>query len=140
MELEFTKDMFLPEYIRENFEVEKLEKIEEGYKLTAKERIEKIPESLEGKNVVLNGFLDPIILFDHPFKGELMHLEVFRRRWKEAGTTEGVFNSYDLNPKGCKLTKGFGDFLKGLTGRERSELFSTVKGLEALWESNKSLV
>ena len=140
MELKFTKDMFLPNYIRENFRVEKLEKTEEGYKLTATERKEKRPQELEGKEVVLNGFLDPITLIDHPFKSELMYIEIRRRRWKEAGQTESFSNRYDLNPKGCKLTRGFGDFLKGLTECERSELFSTVKGLEPIWEINKSLV
>ena len=140
MELEFTKDMFLPEYIRENFEVEQLEKTEQGYALTVKEREENTPKLLEGKEAVLNGFLDPITLFDHPFKGEIMCLEIYRRRWKEAGKTESFSNTYDLNPKGCKLTKGFGNFLKELTGRERSELFGTVKGLEDIWEENKSLV
>jgi hypothetical protein len=134
MELEFTKDMFLPDYIREDFTVEKLEKINKGYKLIVKERTEKIPKELKGKKSVLNGFLDPIKLVDHPFKGELMYLEIYRRRWKEEGQKESFSNKYDLNPKGCKLTKGFGAFLKELTRQERSELFSTVKGLEALWE------
>lgn len=140
MEVEFTKDMFLPAYIREDFAVEKLEKIREGYKLTVKEREERIPKELTGKKAVLNGTLEPITLYDHPFKGEIMHLEIHRRRWKESGATEGFSNTYNLNPKGCKLTKGFGDFLKELTGQERSELFSSVKGLEGIWEENKSLV
>jgi hypothetical protein len=108
--MEITKQFFLPEEYRDNFYVEDFLKIKEGYKLLVFEKTEKIPKELEGKETVLNGFLNPITLIDHPVKAELMHLEIHRRRWKESGTTEGFSNSYDLNPKGCKLTKGFGDF------------------------------
>ncbi len=138
--MEITNQFFLPEEFAESFYVEDFLQIEEGYKLIVHEKIEKTPKELEGKDAVLNGFLNPITLIDHPVKAQLMHIEIHRRRWKEAGQTESFSNSYDLNPRGCKLTKGFGAFLKELTGRERSELFSTVKGLEDIWEINKSLV
>lgn len=138
--MKITKQFFLPEEFKEKFYAEDFLEIEEGYKLVVYEKEGNIPEELLGKEAVLNGFLNPITLIDHPVKANLMHIEIYRRRWKEAGKIESFSNTYDLNPKGCKLTKGFGDFLKELTGRERSELFRTVKGLESLWEKNKHLV
>lgn len=138
--MKITKQFFLPEEFKEKFYAEDFLEIEEGYKLVVYEKEGNIPEELLGKEAVLNGFLNPITLIDHPVKANLMHIEIYRRRWKEAGKIESFSNTYYLNPKGCKLTKGFGDFLKELTGRERSELFRTVKGLESLWEKNKHLV
>lgn len=138
--MEITKQFFLPEEYKENFYVEDFLEIKDGYKLIIYEKEEKIPDKLMNKDVVLNGFCNPIELIDHPTKSKLMYLEFHRRRWKEAGKKESISNTYDLHPNGCKLTKGFGSFLKGITRRERSELFSTVKGLEDIWEENKSLV
>ena len=138
--MEITNQFFLPEEFKERFYAEDFLEIGGGYKLIVHEKEENIPEELLGKEAVLNGFLNPLTLIDHPVKAQLMHIEIHRRRWKESGETESYSNTYDLNPKGCKLTRGFGIFLKELTGRERSELFSTVKGLEDLWEKNKSLV
>jgi len=138
--MEITNQFFLPEEFKESFYAEDFLEIEGGYKLIVHENEENIPKELKGKEAVLNGFLNPITLIDHPVKAQLLYIEIYRRRWKVSGTTESFSNRYDLNPKGCKLTKGFGIFLKELTGRERSELFSTVKGLEDIWEENKLLV
>ena len=69
-----------------------------------------------------------------------MHLEFYRRRWKEKGGRKSFSNEYNLNPRGCKLTKDFGFFLKGLTRQKRNKLFTIIEGLEDIWEENKSLV
>jgi len=138
--MELTKSFFLPEEYKEHFYVEDFLEIEDGYKLIIYEKSSNIPMELAGKKTVSNGFCNPVELIDHPLKSKLMYLEFYRRRWKEAGTDKSFSNSYELHPKGCKLTKGFGDFLKELTGQERSELFATVKGLESVWEENKLLV
>ena len=138
--MEITKQFFLPEEYKSDFYVEDFTEITDGYKLLIYEKLSNIPLSLQDKKVVSNGFCNPITVIDHPTKSKLMYLEFHRRRWKEEGKTESISNMHELHPNGCKLTKGFGSFLKELTGQERSELFSTVKGLECVWEENKSLV
>ena len=140
MEIELTEDLLLPTECKGFFKVEKLKKDKKGYRLIVKENKNQIPKDLEGKEVVLNGYCDMLELIDHTLKGELMYVEIYRRRWKEAGHTESFSNTYDLHHRGCKLTKGFGNFLKELTRKERSELFSSVKGLQSVWEENKLLV
>lgn len=140
MEINVTLDFFLPEEYKDFFYAEKLEDKGKYYVLTVIEKEEKIPEELKGKKVVLNGFKEKISLVDYPTKAKLIYLDFYRRRWKEKGKRESFSNTYNLTPKGCKITNGFGIFLKGLTGHERSELFATVKGLEVIWRQNSHLV
>jgi hypothetical protein len=140
MEIEITKNIFLPKSFLGDFYVEKVEEINNQYKVTIYENPNNIPQGLLGKKTVLNGFCDKLELVDNLFKGELLFLTIYRRKWKEKGKTESFFNTYNLHKKGCKLTQEFGDFLKELTRQKRSELFASVKGLQSLWEENKLLV
>ena len=62
--MEITKQFFLPEEYRENFYVEDFLEIKDGYKLIIYEKKELIPEDLQGKEVVFNGFCNSLTLVD----------------------------------------------------------------------------
>jgi len=139
--MEISNQFFLPEEYKEHFYVEDFLEIEDGYKLIIYEKKELIPEPLRGKEVVSNGFCNKLELVDHPMKAKLMYLEFHRRRWKEKGSQKSFSNTYTtLHPDGCKLTQGFGDFLKGLTRQELIDLCSVIRGLEDVCKENQLLV
>ena len=140
MEIEITKDIFLPDEYRENFHVDQMEELSNEYRVTVLEKEEKIPKELSGKEAVLDGYCNVLEIIDYPFHGKLMYLRIYRRKWKEKGKQESFSNTYNLHPNGCKLTTGFGNFLKGLTGRERTNFLNSVKGLKDIWEENRTLV
>jgi len=52
----------------------------------------------------------------HAFSLKKIYLRLYRRLWKEKGTTKGYFNTYDLYIPGMKTTKEFRDFLKEIGG------------------------
>lgn len=68
----------------------------------------------ESKDLVQNGFLNPIELTHYPLKGRECYLRLKRRRWKLRGgvSNENFFNNYDFTIQGTKVTKEFGAFLK----------------------------
>jgi hypothetical protein len=104
------------------------------------EKPERIPSSLEGKDVVLDGYLDPLELIDFPLRGKLLYMCFIRRRWKEKGKTVGQNNSYEFHPEGAKVTHDFGNFLKGLTGDEFIEFCRVWPGVRDYWKEDCCLV
>jgi hypothetical protein len=88
--------------IGENFLVKSIE-----------EKSELVPKELHGKEVVRDGFMNPVVLQTFPLKDKAVYLSVRRRRWKEKGSQgSGFSNNYDLYRQGIKTTKEFGDFLQ----------------------------
>lgn len=100
------------------------------------EKEECIPKQLEGKEVVLNGFLNSVEIVDFPFRGKPMYLNFTRRRWKEKGTEVSYHNEYTFHPVGMKATEEFGAFLKGLDRVERSEFFNVWPNLRHIREED----
>lgn len=114
----------MPEEIVKNFQFNELKETKDAIELNMVENEGNIPKFLEGKEVVLDGFCNPIELQSFPQKGKTFYIKVIRRRWKEKGSNESYSNDYDLHYEGMKATKEFGDFLKesfGLTATEFSE-------------------
>ena len=78
------------------------------------EREDLLPKDLiEEKQIVLDGFCNPITILFGSFLNKKMYLLIKRRRWKRGNTNEHYSNEYDLHPKGVKITQNFGAFLKG---------------------------
>jgi len=89
--------------------------IKEGVKyseLIFEEKVELIPDPLNGQEVVLDGFCNPISLLGFPLKGQPMYLVLKRRRWKAKGGGKHYSNDYYFNHPGVKATKEFAAFLK----------------------------
>jgi len=115
--------LLIPEEFRDSFEIFELVEKKTEWNLKVVEKVDKIPKELKGKKVVLNGYRKPIEVVDFPFKGKIMYIIFYRRRWKEKGQNVSFFNEYELHPKGMKATKAFGVFLKELTREERRKFF-----------------
>lgn len=106
-------NLIAPGVIAENFEVTSIEENTTVITIFFDEKPELIPAELKGKQVVLNGFLNPLVLQTFPLKDKAVYLSIRRRRWKEKGSqSAGVNNTYELNRNGMKTTIEFGDFLK----------------------------
>ncbi len=105
--------LVIPKEILESFIIEQIKEGEEQVEITLIEK-ELIPFVLQGKQAVLNGYMNPIELQSYPIQGKVCYLKLKRRRWKEQGTGESTncHNEYDFAAQGTKATKMFGAFLK----------------------------
>lgn len=112
----------VPKQWLESFEITELQELEKEWRITLVEKEPLIPRELKGRDVVQNGYMNPVEVEDYPMRGKSTYLQFIRRRWKERGQSTGYANEYDFHPKGMKATKEFGAFLKGLD-REESDFF-----------------
>jgi hypothetical protein len=80
------------------------------------EKEDRIPLSLIGKEVVLDGYNNEIDILTHAFSLKKIYIRLIRRRWKEKGTTKHYSNEYNLHIPGMKTTREFRDFLKEIGG------------------------
>jgi len=113
--------LLIPEDLIDNFEISKLIKRKSYYELWIEENENLIPHELKEKEVVLDGFCNPIELQSFPLKGRTFYIKIYRRRWKEKGSNIHYSNTYDLHYEGMKSTKEFGVFLKGAFGYTPAE-------------------
>jgi hypothetical protein len=106
----------IPKLFQQYFEVSKIEDKKERIVIYMQEKEELIPEELQGKAVVKDGFENAIELQSHPLGDKLLYFNIRRRRWKEKGGIKSYSNKYTLHRKGVKATFEFGDFLKEALG------------------------
>ncbi len=112
MTIETLSKAILPEDVEAVFRLEDILDEVDATVFVLQEKQELIPQELSGKEVVLDGFCNPIELLHYPIKGKKLYLRLYRRRWKEKGKTTHYSNSYELHYPGMKATKLFGAFLK----------------------------
>ena len=108
--------LIVPAEILESFQLSRVSKTKEAIELQLHERKDLIPASLQGEDVVLDGFCNPIELQSFPLQGKATFIKLFRRRWKQRGTRGHLSNTYDFTAPGTKATRMFGAFLKGTFG------------------------
>lgn len=114
--------ILIPEKWRDYFEIRELIEKDKEMNLILVEKESLVPNSLEESDWVLNGYTKPIEILDYPFRGKLMYIKFFRRRWKVRGEKESHVNTYAFHRPGMKTTDEFGDFLKELDREEFDEL------------------
>ena len=102
----------LREDISSLFRLEEVRDEPEATVFILQEKQELVPKELLGKEVVLDGFCNPIELLHYAMKRKKLFLRLYRRRWKEKNSTKHYSNSYELHYPGMKATKLFGAFLK----------------------------
>jgi hypothetical protein len=107
--------VFVPEEYLTNFEPQHISNKPDCWMIELIEKEDKIPEALKDKEVVSDGYLNPVDILTHAFSLKKIYLRFYRRRWKEKGTTQGYFNHYELY-KDMKTTREFRDFLKEIGG------------------------
>jgi len=110
------------------FDVTKMKELEKEWQIILVEKETLIPKELKGKEVVLNGYMNPVEMTDFPLRGKQTYLKFFRRRWKEQGATESYNNDYEFHPAGMKATKEFGVFLKELDRKAADFFFNHWPG------------
>lgn len=114
--------LLFSEEISNNFIIKKVQDFPEYIEIHLEELAELVPEALfDSKEIVLDGFCNPKELQSFPIKGKAVYLKLFRRRWKEKGSTKHYSNSYNLNHEGVKATKAFSSFLKDTFGQTPSQ-------------------
>jgi hypothetical protein len=108
-----TKDfslLLIPEEWRDIFDLVDVEEKQKEFLIILHEKKELIPNELQGKEVVSNGFKEPVEIIHFPLNGKLTYLKFFRRRWKKKGERESHSNTYRFHRPGMKTTDAFGDF------------------------------
>lgn len=120
--------MTVPKYWLECFDITEIKEKKREWQIILVEKEELVPKKLRGKEVVHDGYMNPVEVEDYPMRGKLTYLKFFRRRWKEKGDTKGFANEYDFHPEGMKATKEFGSFLKELNREESDFFFSNWPG------------
>jgi len=116
-------NFFLPKEFKNSFEIKRVKELEEDRNVDIIEKERCIPIELLDKEVVLNGYCNPITILDFPFRGKRVNLKFCRRRWKEKGKRKSYSNNYEFHLKWIKTTKEFGFFLKEFPRRKRNEFF-----------------
>ena len=104
--------VLVPKEILEDFTVVDVHEIKNEWIIELEEKANRIPATLQGKDVVLDGFYDSIDLISGVMMEQVIYLRIRRRRWKERGSTIHEHNQYDHHFKGMRTTKRFAAFLK----------------------------
>jgi len=120
--------LYLTPTISTHFEVKGVQESTHRIDLRLEERPDLIPEALSGKDVALDGFCNELELQTFAVSERAVFLHIFRRRWKEKGTTKHYSNSYDLHPEGVKATHEFATFLKEQVGCTPEQYFAYICG------------
>ena len=107
--------ILIPKEYLEDFDVINVEEKPSEWVIVLREKEQRVPPSLSGKAVVLNGYCNPISIMTHAFSLKKIYLQFYRRRWKESGKDADYSNTYDLHLPGMKTTKEFGAFLKEIS-------------------------
>lgn len=117
-----TLEALLPKEWLAFFDVTEIRELKNEWQIDLTEKETLVPKALRGKDVLLNGYMNPVEMMDFPLRGKQTYLKFFRRRWRERGASESYNNEYEFHPAGMKATKEFGVFLKGLD-REETDFF-----------------
>ena len=104
--------ILIPQEYLKDFDIANIEDLPSEWIIDLFEKETRIPKELVGKEVVLDGFCNPISLMSNAFSLKKIYLQLHRRRWKEIGSNKDYTNEYDLHLPGMKTTKEFSAFLK----------------------------
>lgn len=108
--------ILVPKEILADFEITNIEERPSEWVVDITEKEDRIPMILKGKQVVQDGYCNPISILTSFFALKKIYLQIHRRRWKEAGSDKHYSNEYNLHLPGMKTTKAFSDFLKEIGG------------------------
>jgi len=113
-------EILIPKEILVSFELQQVIENDQEILFDMLEKESCVPESLNGKDVVMNGYMNSTTLQSFPLKGKQCYIHLRRRRWKERANadTKGSYNEYEFTASGTMATKSYGAFLKrnSLTG------------------------
>lgn len=114
--LEQMSSILVPKEILQDFDITNIEERPAEWVVDVTEKAERIPQVLKDKQVVQDGFCNPISILTSFFALKKIYLQIHRRRWKETGSDKHYSNEYNLHLPGMKTTKEFSAFLKEIGG------------------------
>lgn len=119
--------LIVPEEILKSFDLIETKEGSTYTELYFEEKKELIPAIIEGQEVILDGFCNPLSLLSFPLKAVPTYLIIKRRRWKLKGGSPHQSNDYDFNHPNIKATKEFAAFLKEVHGHTPDEYISVCR-------------
>ena len=106
--------ILVPSDILLAFEMNQVMETETELLIELIEKESRVPSSLNGKQVSLDGYMNATTLQHYPQMGKNYYIHLKRRRWKEKGVigSKSYHNEYSFTAEGTMATKSFGTFLK----------------------------
>lgn len=105
--------MMVPRDFLEYFEIYEVKELTSEWQIILHEKESLLPDKLKDKrDVVLDGFCNPLQILSHGFSIKPIYLVMKRRRWKQSGTGTHYSNEYTLTKDAAKLTPDMAGFLK----------------------------
>jgi predicted nucleotidyltransferase len=108
------KEMFVPKSYLENFEIFEVRNLPNCWEVEIREKETEIPVVLieSQKEIVLDGYCNPVSVLSQCFSLKKVFLIIYRRRWKEKGGGKHYSNEYDLTADSAKITKEMAFFFE----------------------------
>ncbi len=112
MESETLLRHLLPQEIFEYFDLKEIREINDTQIELHLDEQKVQPPNLSGKELISNGFDEPVRIQDFPLRDKAVYFIVRRRKWKEKITGKIYSRSWNLTAKGTSYSKEFAAFLK----------------------------
>ena len=113
MDLTDLYKLFLPEEIKDYFNIVNIEKIEKEQRVNIYlEEKNELPEGYSSKDYESKGFHNEITVQDFPLRGNAAFLLIKRRIWRHKITGEVIERDWHLVAEGTRITQDFAAFLK----------------------------
>jgi hypothetical protein len=116
MELETLLQYLLPQEIFQYFDLIEIKEEADNVLLLQLDEKSLKPSAHSDKELVSNGFDEPIRIQDFPLRDKAVYFIVRRRKWKDKKTSKIYTTQWDLTANGTSYSKEFAAFLKELLG------------------------
>lgn len=117
MEIESLLKYLLPKELLEYFELIEVRESHENVLSFYLDEKSVIPPEHSEKQLVSQGFDEPVTIQDFPLRDKPVYLVVRRRKWKDKQSGKIYSRTWDLTAKGTSYSKEFAAFLKELFGQ-----------------------
>lgn len=117
MEIDALLKYLLPEELFEYFELKEVRESKENSLCLYLDEKNALPPEHSDKQLVSNGFDEPVAIQDFPLRQKSVYLVVRRRKWKDKATGKIYSRSWDIAASGTSYSKEFAAFLKELFGQ-----------------------
>lgn len=105
--------MLVPERLLEHFDIFGAVETGDCWTIELREKEGFVPTELSDfKDVVFDGYCNPLDALSHSFICKPVRLKVYRRRYKRSGSDQHFSNEYDITLKGVRMVPELGLFLK----------------------------
>lgn len=113
MDLTDLYKLFLPEEVKDYFNLVNIEKLEKEQRVNIYlEEKNELPEGYSTMDYESKGFHNEITVQDFPLRGKAAFLLIKRRRWRHKTTGEVIERDWHLVAEGTRITQDFAAFLK----------------------------